>query len=119
MRNVSMARIRSDKRLAIYLRDGLACVWCDADLENDHTELTLDHLQPHSRGGSNHESNLITVCRRCSRNRQDRSMRKFAEAVAGYLQGDADAILRRVRRHAGRKLTEYRQQARQVLADRE
>jgi hypothetical protein len=76
--------IRPEKRLAIYLRDGLACCWCGAAVE-DGTKITLDHLTAHSAGGSNESSNLVTACHRCNSARGNRSVRVFAGRVAGYL----------------------------------
>ncbi len=76
--------IRQEKRLALYLRDGLACCWCGATVE-DGAKLTLDHCQPHSKGGSNQADNLITSCARCNSSRGDRPMAVFARAVAEYL----------------------------------
>jgi 5-methylcytosine-specific restriction endonuclease McrA len=38
--------IRQEKRLAIYLRDGLACGYCGDSVENG-AKLSLDHLKPH------------------------------------------------------------------------
>ncbi len=38
--------VRQDLRLAIYLRDGLACVWCGQGIE-DGIKFTLDHVVPH------------------------------------------------------------------------
>jgi hypothetical protein len=77
--------ITQKKRLAIYLRDGCACVWCGAAVENAGTILSLDHLKPHSKGGDNSERNLVTCCKRCNDSRGNRSVKKFAEAAAGYL----------------------------------
>lgn len=37
--------IRVERRLGIYLRDGLACVWCGASVEQDGVQLSLDHLK--------------------------------------------------------------------------
>jgi hypothetical protein len=70
--------------LAIYLRDGLACVWCGTPIE-DGVILTLDHLKPQSKGGSNHEGNLVTCCKRCNDSRGNRSTKTFAGVVAAYL----------------------------------
>jgi hypothetical protein len=75
---------RKDKRLAIHLRDGLACVWCGATLE-DGMVFSLDHAKPKSKGGSNDGSNLISACLRCNSSRGSRSMAAFARAVAAYL----------------------------------
>lgn len=76
--------IRKDKRLAIYLRDGLACCWCGAGVE-EGVCLTLDHIAPRSQGGTNDVSNLITACKPCNSRRQDRSVVQYAFAVAAYL----------------------------------
>jgi len=76
--------IRQEKRLAIYLRDGLACAYCGASVE-DGTQMSLDHLMPHSQGGSNHVSNLVTCYSRCNSARGDRPVEEFADATAQYL----------------------------------
>ena len=65
--------IRGDKRLAIYLRDGFACIYC----EKSH-DLSLDHVVPWSLGGLNTENNLITSCRRCNSTRGTRQILEFA-----------------------------------------
>ena len=76
--------LRPEKRLAIYLRDGLACVYCGDSVENE-AKLTLDHLRPYSSGGTNNETNLVTCCLRCNSSRGKRSWKLFADATAGYL----------------------------------
>lgn len=76
--------IRPEKRLAIYLRDGLACCYCGESVEQD-AKLTLDHLTPHSKGGLNEPANLVTSCHRCNSSRGNRSWKGFAAKVAGYL----------------------------------
>lgn len=76
--------IRKEKRLAIYLRDGMACCYCGAAVE-DGAKLTLDHVIAHSNGGSNKETNLVTACHRCNSARGNRSLPKFATAAASYL----------------------------------
>ena len=77
-------KIRRERRLAIYLRDGLSCVYCGASVE-DGAQFSLDHIKPHSQGGSNASSNLVTACTRCNCSRGDRPVAQFAQAVAGYL----------------------------------
>lgn len=99
--------IRPVKRLAIYLRDGLACAYCGEAVEGEGgTELTLDHLRPLSAGGSNAATNLVTACRRCNCARHDRPWRAFAATVAAYLNGDATAevIVARISRQRRRAL---------------
>ena len=67
---------RPEKRLAIYLRDDMACIYCGIGIEEAGT-LTLDHVRPHSQGGSNAASNLVTACRRCTSARGVKSVRAF------------------------------------------
>lgn len=76
--------IRQEKRLAIYLRDGLACAYCGDSVENG-AKLTLDHIIPHVKGGDNKATNLVTCCHRCNSSRGSRAMRTFARGVAMYL----------------------------------
>lgn len=45
----------------VYERDGYACQYCGAA-----DDLTIDHVRPLSRGGSNEMSNLLTACRSCN-----------------------------------------------------
>lgn len=118
-KHAGMNWIRQDKRLAIYLRDGLACVWCGQGAE-DGIQLTLDHVICHVEGGSNEASNLVTACHGCNSRRGDRKAREFATAVAGYVsQGvTADAIMRDIRRRTRRALAPYRAQAREMIARR-
>ena len=75
--------IRQEKRLAIYIRDGMACVYCGTTHEED--TLTLDHLKPHSKGGDNRATNLVTCCHKCNCSRGNRSVAAFAAVVAEYL----------------------------------
>lgn len=111
--------IRKDLRLAIYLRDGLACCWCGHALE-DNAELSLDHCIPDSKGGGNEPSNLVTCCLRCNKSRQARGLKTFAEGVAHYLNGGVKPadILRHIHNCRSRKITPYRVEAKKIIARR-
>jgi hypothetical protein len=111
--------IRQEKRLAIYLRDGLACAYCGDSVENG-AKLTLDHVTPHSKGGSNEATNLVTCCHRCNSARGNRSVTSFAKAVAEYLghQVEASEIVRHVRNAARRSLTGPKAEAKELIARR-
>ena len=76
--------ITQHKRLAIYMRDGLACCYCGSGVTED-TKLTLDHIKPYSKGGSNEAQNLVTCCHKCNSSRGNRSVASFTKKVAGYL----------------------------------
>ena len=104
-RTQGMNWIRREKRLAIYLRDGVACVYCGTGVE-EGGRLSLDHLVPYSRGGKNAATNLVTSCIRCNSSRGTRSVRAFCKGVAAYLNHEIEGveIERAVRASARRKI---------------
>ena len=64
------------KRKVIYKNQGGKCAFCGKELQvNDYTSqnnyLTLDHILPVSRGGSNGLKNLQGLCRQCNCKKQD------------------------------------------------
>ena len=85
--------IRKSKRLAIYLRDGLACCYCGQSVE-DGVELTLDHCLPRSKSDTPNNSarNLITACGKCNSSRGNRPVAEFVRVVAAYTGRDAREI---------------------------
>jgi hypothetical protein len=95
--------LRPEKRLAIYLRDGLACCYCGASVEAGH-QLTLDHLKPRCHGGDNHEANLVTACMKCNAARGNRSWRQFAVATAEYLNRTGKDVVNHVLAVTRRKI---------------
>ena len=109
--------ITQKKRLAIYLRDGMACAYCGATVE-DGAKLTLDHVKPHSKGGTNHESNLVCCCHACNSARNNRPMNTFAKAVATYLDTDYTAIIKHVKNCTKRDLKKHLAEAAELIARR-
>lgn len=109
--------IRQEKRLAIYLRDGCACVWCGAKVE-EGAQLTLDHVVVHSKGGTNEATNLVTACKHCNDSRGARNATKFSEVVAAYVNHGvlAHRILAHVRACCKRDLTQYLVEAKALVA---
>lgn len=53
--------ISSPKRLRVYKKDGYKCVSCGTS-----EDLSVDHIHPVSRGGSNDMANLQTMCLPCN-----------------------------------------------------
>jgi 5-methylcytosine-specific restriction endonuclease McrA len=97
--------INKRRRTRIYARDGYRCVYCEALGGSTEAErLSLDHLRPLSRGGSNRSDNLVTACKSCNSARGDRSLRSFCVAVAAYTRQDWRLILARVNAARRRKL---------------
>jgi len=105
--------IRQSTRLALYLRDGLACAYCGEGIE-DGAQLTLDHIKCHTHGGSNRPTNLLTCCKRCNSSRGKRSVSRFVKDE--WDAQSAKWILRHVRECLRRKLP--RAQARDMIERR-
>lgn len=61
-RNIRVNRTR------IYKRDNHQCVYCDSK-----KQLTLDHVIPKSRGGTNDWTNLVTCCFKCNLKKGNRT----------------------------------------------
>ena len=98
--------IRPDLRLAIYLRDRFTCVYCCKDLHGAHpTDITLDHITPDSKGGSNDASNLVTACRSCNCSRQDKPLARFA----------GPECRAHIKRNTRRSIAKYRALAKSII----
>ena len=66
-------------RVEIFARDGYRCVYCGQVFPPD--ELSVDHVQPRSRGGDRSGGNLVTACKPCN-------VRKGRKRMAVYLAAD-------------------------------
>lgn len=99
--------IRSDLRLAIYLRDRFACLYCLRDLHDAApSDITLDHVECCCDGGSNEPANLITACRGCNCSRQDKPLNRFA----------GPETRAHVKRNTSRSIARYRVLAKAIIA---
>lgn len=76
---VPIRRVSSDKpaRALILKRDNHTCQYCD--YKGD--KLTIDHVIPKSRGGSDTWQNLVTSCLECNNCKDDRTPEEWAEAL--------------------------------------
>jgi 5-methylcytosine-specific restriction endonuclease McrA len=54
------------KRDLVFIRDGRKCRICGKT-----KGLTIDHIMPRSKGGSNEIDNLQTLCSKCNRLKAD------------------------------------------------
>jgi hypothetical protein len=110
--------ITRQRRLAIYLRDGMACVYCCKGVEDGIT-LTLDHRKTRvaTVKPDNSTRNLLTACMSCNATRQNKSLSVFARHMAENAEVK-DAIMRRVSKCVSRDIGPYTDQAKQLLADR-
>lgn len=79
-------------RAELFARDAWTCVYCGAVFEP--AQLSLDHVQPRSRGGDNSPGNTVTCCLTCN-------ARKGRQRLAEFLLADPVALanFRRLARH--------------------
>jgi len=85
-------RLNKPNRSRIYKRDGYECVYCGSK-----KNLTLDHVIPKSRGGSNEWTNLVTCCSKCNRDKDNKTpdeakMKMLKQAFEPPIMYD-DAVL--------------------------
>lgn len=87
--------ITRKRRLAIYLRDGFKCCYCQADLtQANPREVTLDHVVPRCEGGTHEAKNLLTACLTCNSQRRDMPVRKFIIMLYGSRRHRERCLLR-------------------------
>jgi len=59
------------QRYRIFQRDAFKCQYCEKRFSPQ--ELTLDHIVPKSRGGSDEPENLVAACVDCNQEKDDRT----------------------------------------------
>jgi 5-methylcytosine-specific restriction endonuclease McrA len=107
--------IRPVKRLAIYCRDGAACIYCGRGIA-DGAVLSLDHILACELGGTNEHTNLVSCCIICNSSKSDLTTRQWFTVLRD--RGvDTSAIGAKIRRHVARDLTPYLAQARRLESD--
>ena len=88
-------KIPSPLKLAVYLRDEMSCVYCGRGVEAD-IEMSVDHVIPSSKNGSDTGDNLVTACKRCNNAKGDSSLSEFCKKNAGILNDSPDMIKREI-----------------------
>ena len=66
-------------RFSIMERDGFKCRYCGATPES--VRLTVDHIIPVSKGGSDHPDNLVTACCQCNMGKGNRQLMNLPPGV--------------------------------------
>ena len=62
----------------VTLRFGACCVYCGFKPSAEDEPLTLDHVMPRSRGGSDEVENLVPACRSCNSSKGARTPEEWA-----------------------------------------
>ena len=63
--------VRTEDRDLVRRRAGYRCEFCGVHETDSGGELTIDHFQPKTRGGSNDPENLVYCCVRCNQHKLD------------------------------------------------
>lgn len=107
--------ISRNTRLAIYLRDGMACAYCGSTLEDGIT-LTLDHVIAREHGGDNKPSNLLAACTKCNSSKNARDIVEFVETVAAYVNHgiSAEMIMSHISDCLSRNIKPFQAEAREI-----
>ena len=63
------------KRELVFERDGFRCVYCGAVFPAE--ALSVDHVQPRTRGGDRSGGNLVTACGGCNTRKGHRRLADF------------------------------------------
>lgn len=63
------ASLSKRTRFEIFKRDGFQCAYCGNT--PPRVVLTIDHVTPHSKGGSDDIANLLTACSDCNSGKSD------------------------------------------------
>lgn len=64
-------------RKSIFTRDGYRCAYCGAS----NAPLTIDHIVPRVRGGTNEWENLVCCCTHCNNLKGDRTLEDVGMAL--------------------------------------
>lgn len=84
--------IRAERRVAIYMRDNFTCLFCG--IKYDRANLSLDHIVPVSKGGSNESTNLATCCKNCNSKKGDSCFIEYCATNCN--NGAAESILHHI-----------------------
>ncbi len=93
------------KREVLWHRDGRVCHWCQKPTlyatDNAWDTATIDHVIPRYKGGTNHESNLVSACRLCNNRRSYEDQMGLPEgALLGHYPVPRQRGVQRSRRGA-------------------
>ena len=123
MAKLTKGWLKADKRLAIYLRDGCACIYCGTQVEpgqhnSNPRAATVDHVLSRESGGDNKTSNLVTCCTTCNSTKQDKPVSTFLAQLAEDKGVCASAAQMRLNKAQGTPLKPYRDEAKRIRAER-
>lgn len=91
--------VRASKRQKVASR-WLLCAYCGRSL-GDLNKLTIDHVNPVSRGGKSEIGNLVGCCLTCNHAKADRTPEEWIVAILAVVKpSERAAIVERLQRDA-------------------
>ena len=93
--------MRTHTRQIVRQREVFRCAYCGIREVDVGAELTIDHIQPRSHGGSDDLSNLVYCCHACNEFKSDywqpgsmeRTLNPLTEDIGMHLYEDENGIL--------------------------
>jgi hypothetical protein len=61
----------------VWVADGFKCMYCGAPMGK--AQLTIDHFTPLELGGENNQSNYLSACRRCNKDKGSEEPKVFCD----------------------------------------
>ena len=83
----SKHQVTHDWRLDVFERQGWKCAYCGRDFSTlprraRRRLLTVDHVVPTCRGGTDEDANLVAACERCNAMKGNRTAAEWRAGVA-------------------------------------
>lgn len=85
-----------ETRMSVYNQSEGRCVYCGRSIPFD--EMTIDHIVPLSKGGTNYEKNLQCCCKECNLMKQDLLERDFYRKMKEILRHQVKQKIRKIKR---------------------
>ena len=68
--------IHQCKKFRVFIKDDFTCTYCAKPM-SPKTKLTVDHIVPKAKGGTNAYSNITTACQCCNGKKADMLLTDF------------------------------------------
>lgn len=72
--------ISSNKRHNVFMKTFYHCAYCGKILCNTD-DLTIDHMNPKAKGGTDEMDNLVGCCKSCNQIKADRTVMEFRKKL--------------------------------------
>lgn len=99
---VSKMTLRKPTKSMIYLRDGNKCQYCSST-----KNLTIDHVIPKSRGGTDDWSNLVISCSSCNTKKANRHLEQTGMKLLKPPRAPHNPVFLHLKNHKNSEWSEY------------